>query len=272
VSARPPAAIARELRDAYATRTRVAPPSSIDPSFTLEDGYAVEAERRRRRRAEGRRVVGVKVGYANRAVWRALKLQTLVWAAMYDDTVRPAAPGDVSIDVSHMIDPKIEPEIVLKVARPVGSGDAAAALECVEWMAPGFEIIDCPFPEWKLQPADFVAAFGLHAALVVGEPRPVSPAIVPQLLEQLSAFKVRLIKNGQLVEEGAGRNALKSPAHCLLELATAAARNPTAEPLEPDYLVSTGTLTTSQPCAAGQEWSAEVTGLDVMWPLVRLTG
>jgi hypothetical protein len=29
-------------------------------------------------------------GYANKAMWRALKLDTLVWAHMYDDTVRYA--------------------------------------------------------------------------------------------------------------------------------------------------------------------------------------
>jgi len=236
----------------------------------LEDGYAVEAELRRLRRGDGRRVVGLKVGYASRAVWRALKLQTLVWAAMYDDSVRQSAAGAASIDVSHMIAPKIEPEIILKMARPALPGDPSAALESVEWIAPGFEIIDCPFPEWKFQPADFVAAFGLHAALIVGEPKPVSMASVPQLVEQLSAFTLRLIKNGQLVEEGAGKNALKSPANCLSELAAAAAGNPVAEPLEPGYLVSTGTLTTSQPCAAGEVWSVEVAGLDVAWPQLRL--
>jgi 2-oxo-3-hexenedioate decarboxylase len=270
VTARPPAAIARELQEAYASRTRVAPPSSIDSPFTLEDGYAVEAELRHLRRGQGRRVVGVKVGYANRAVWRALKLQTLVWAAMYDDTVQHVAAASASIDVSHMIAPKIEPEIVLKITRPVESADASVALESVEWIAPGFEIIDCPFPEWKFQPADFVAAFGLHAALIVGEPKPVSAAVVPPLLEQLSAFTLRLVKNGRLIEEGAGKNALKSPANCLAELAAAAARNPVAETLEPGHLVSTGTLTTSQPCAAGEVWTVEVAGLDVAWPQVRL--
>ena len=41
----------------------------------------------RRRAAAGHRVVGVKAGYANKAVWRALKLETLAWASMYEDTV-----------------------------------------------------------------------------------------------------------------------------------------------------------------------------------------
>jgi 2-oxo-3-hexenedioate decarboxylase len=270
VSARPRSAIAEDLRHAYATRTRVAPPSSLESDFTLEDGYAVESDLRRLRRSEGRTIVGLKVGYANRAVWRVLRLKTLVWAAMYDNTVQYASGGVASIKVSHMIAPKIEPEIVFKVARPAASVDAASALASVQWFAAGFEIIDCVYPDWQFQPADFVAALGLHASLVVGEPQSIAPDDIPGLLEQLAAFKMRLLRDSQLVEEGAGRNALKSPAHCLVELATAVRDNPVAAPLEPGYLVSTGTLTTSQPCRATEQWSAEVAGLDVSWPRVRL--
>ena len=116
---------------------------------------------------------------------------------------------------------------------------------------------------WKYQPSDFVAAFGLHAALVVGEPRPLEPATIPAIAEQLPRFKVRLAKDGALVEEGSGRNSLRSPALCLSELASAIARQPGAAPLQAGELVSSGTLTESQPIAAGQTWTATVEGLDL---------
>ena len=62
-----------------------------------------------------------------------------------------------------MFSPKIEPEIVFKLKRPLAAGlDPAATLDAVEWLAPGFEIIDCVFPAWRFTPADFVAAYGLH--------------------------------------------------------------------------------------------------------------
>ena len=41
-----------------------------------------------------------------------------------------------------------------------------------------------------------------------------------------AAFKVRLLKNGQLVGEGSGKNSLRSPALCLGELGSAIARQP----------------------------------------------
>ena len=95
-----------------------------------------------------------------------------------------------------MTSPRIEPEIVFKLKRPFAGGDPAAALEAVEWLALGFELIDCVYADWKFQPADFLAAYGLHAGLVVGEPRPVAPAEIPALVDALATFTVALTKNG----------------------------------------------------------------------------
>src|SRR2546423_4637015 len=107
-------AAATRLRDAYATRQSAPTPSSEDPGFDLATAYAVERELVRMRRASGHRTVGRKVGFANKAVWRALKLETLVWAHMYDDTVHDAANGTATLSIARMYAPKIEPEIVFK--------------------------------------------------------------------------------------------------------------------------------------------------------------
>lgn len=259
-------ALAAELAAAYANCQIVtAPPSARDASFDLTAAYAVEAELARLRRASGRTTVGRKVGFANKAMWRVLKLNTLVWAHMYDDTVRYADDNVADLSVGRMCSPKIEPEIVFKMKKSLGEApaDAAAALDAVEWLALGFEIIDCVYADWKYQPADFVAAFGLHAALVVGTPRLLDADTIPAIAEQLPKFTVKLQKNGQLVDEGSGKNSLRSPALCLAELASAIARQPDAEPLGAGELVSSGTLTESQPLRAGETWTAVLEGLDL---------
>ena len=87
--------------------------------------------------------------------------------------------------------------------------------------------------------------------------------MIPALVEELPRFKLRLMKNGELVEEGSGKNSLRSPALCLGELAAAIARQPDAEPLAAGELISSGTLTASHPIAAGETWSAEVEGIDL---------
>ena len=253
--------LARELLSAYETGEMVAIPPSRRPGFDLNMAYEVEATLKQFRKAAGHRAVGRKVGYANKAMWRVLKLETLVWAHMYDDTVHYSDRNSATLTLPHRRSLKIEPEIVFGLKQPIptegaeGVDAATAALASTDWLAVGFEIIDCPFPEWQFQPSDFVASFGLHAALVVGERvevrSDVRPDRIATLVDELSRFKVRVSKKGEFVEEGSGRNSLRSPALCLAELSAAIARRFPDEPLSAGEIVSSGTLTAGiRPTAA----------------------
>jgi 2-oxo-3-hexenedioate decarboxylase len=255
-----PKALAQEITDAYAKREIISAPSTREGGIDLVTAYAVEAEAARLRRDSGHQTVGWKVGYANRAMWRALKLETLVWAHMYDDTVQYADWNDAKFSIASMYAPKIEPEIVFKLAQTPASSDPVAILEAMEWYALGFEVIDCVFPDWKFQPTDFVASRGLHAGLVIGEPVYVEPEDIAQLVTDLAEFTVRVLKNNEMVEEGAAKNALKSPVLCVAELADAMIRGG-GETLKAGDIISTGTLTTSLPMTAGDVWIASLSGI-----------
>jgi 2-oxo-3-hexenedioate decarboxylase len=258
-------AIAASIRDAFATGHALAPPSSSDPAFDLRAAYAVEAELARERQAGGHSVAGWKVGYANKAVWRALKLQTLVWAHMYDDTVQFAADGRASLRLGKVFAPKLEPEIVFKLNAPLPADlvEPVEAVRAVEWFTLGFEIIDCPYPDWQLQPVDFVAAFGLHRALIVGRPLRIDAANLDTAVDALARFTLKLSKDDQVVEEGSATNVLRSPLRCLIELGAAMSKQPGGEMLRAGDLISSGTITTSQLFQPGQVWRAEVEGLDL---------
>jgi len=153
----------------------------------------------------------------------------------------------------------VEPEVVVKLrSAPPPGADAVAVMEAVEWMALGFEFVDCPFPDWKFKPGDFLASLGLHAALVVGEPREVRPGDAARLVDDLAAFATRLSRDGQLVEEGGGKNVLGSPALCMAEFVAAVPAQPGAEPPYAGELISTGSTTAAKPVAAGERWTMEV--------------
>jgi 2-dehydropantoate 2-reductase len=263
-------AVARELLTAYQTGQMVEIPPSAR-GFDLDACYAVEWEIKRLREQAGHKAAGRKVGFANKAMWRILKLPTLVWGHMYDDTVHYAQGNSAALALPKARSLKIEPEIMFGLKRPITSelSDPAAALEACEWIAFGFEIIDCPFPDWKFQPGDFVASLGLHAALVVGERHTVTPDSIPALLEQLPAFKVRMSKNGQFVEEGVGKNSLRSPALCLAELASAILKRG-QPPLGVGEIISSGTLTAGHWLAQGDTWTAELSGISLPNLTLRL--
>jgi 2-keto-4-pentenoate hydratase len=262
-------AIARELMSAYETGRMVSAPPSQKPGFDLNSSYAVEAKIKHLREERGHKAVGRKVGYANKAMWRLLKLETLVWAHMYDDTLHYSDSNSASLMLPKARSLKIEPEIVFGLRHQVvgEKPDASAALEAVEWLAMGFEIIDCPFRDWQFQPSDFVASFGLHAALVIGERLQVGRDNIAMLADALAKFKVGMSKDGEFVEEGSGRNSLKSPALCLAELSTAIAKRFPAEPLSGGEIVSSGTLTAGHSLEKNSLWKAELEGL----PLPPLT-
>ena len=184
----------------------VAVPPSARPGFDLNRAYEVENKLKQWRQAAGHKSVGSKVGYANKAVWRVLKLETLVWEHMYDDTVHQSDANSATGSVPHARSLKIEPEIVCGLKQPITAGaDAPAALAARDWLALGFEIIDCPFPEWKFQPSDFVAAFRLHAALVIGERMPVHSVLIPALPDDLARFKITYEKGWRAGRRGVGK-------------------------------------------------------------------
>ena len=251
-----PSALAQELMAAYAGRQEITvPPSARDQGFDLATAYAVESELVRLRRAAGRTTVGRKVGFANKAMWRVLKLDTLVWAHMYDDTVQLRGERRRDAVCRAMYSPKIEPEIVFRLKRPLEPGDLepAAVLDAVEWLALGFEIIDCVFPDWKFQPADFVASFGLHAALVVGEPRAVEPGY-PGAGRQLPGSTAADQRTASWWRKEPGRTRFAVRRSVSGSSPPAIARQPGAEPLAAGELISTGTLTNSHPIAPGETW------------------
>jgi 2-oxo-3-hexenedioate decarboxylase len=265
--------LAHELLSAAQTGQMISVTPSSRPGFDLNTAYAVEGTLKQIRESGGHRAVGRKVGYANKAMWRVLKLDTLVWAHMYDDTVHYSDHNTATLTLVHPRSLKIEPEIVFGLKQPIVSGglDAAPALECTDWLALGFEIIDCPFPGWQFQPSDFVASFGLHAALVVGEKTHLQPELIPKLVEELPRFTVRTLKNGKFVEEGSGKNSLRSPALCLAELGGAILRRFPDHPLSAGEIISSGTLTAGHAIERGDRWTAEVEGLALPPLTVHLT-
>jgi 2-keto-4-pentenoate hydratase len=265
-------ALAQELLSACEAGQMVPVPPSARPGFDLDTAYAVEAALKRLREASGHKSVGRKVGYANKAMWRLLKLETLVWGHMYDDTVHYSGNNAATLSLPKARSLKIEPEIVfgLNDAITAENLDATGALALTDWLALGFEIIDCPFPDWQFQPGDFVASFGLHAALVVGKKISVRADSIAQLVDDLAKCKVRMLKHGEFVEEGSGKNSLRNPAACLAELAGAVVKRFPKEPLAAGEVISTGTLTAGHLIGKGDVWTCEVSGLAVPPLTLRL--
>ena len=136
----------------------------------------------------------------------------------------------------------------------------AALLDCTEWVALGYEVVQSIFSNWKFAASDAVAAHCLHGALVIGRRYAIAPR-KEDWQHELAAFTVELRCNGKLSQRGSGAVVLDSPILALrnlVELPASDAHNP---PLRAGEIISTGTLTLAMPVSAGESWTTKVSGI-----------
>jgi 2-keto-4-pentenoate hydratase len=234
-------------------------PLSFDvPGFSVGDAYAVLAEIGRRRIDSGWRRAGRKIGFTNRSIWGVYGVDRPFWADVWDRTVVSATGAAASVALGSLAQPRIEPEVVFGLRGPVPvTDDPVAVLAAVEWMAPAFEVVRCPFPGWRFGIADCIAAVGFHGALVVGSRVPIGDVNRDTVAATLPSFEATLWRNGELVDGGIGANVLDSPALALGHLARVISEQPGSPGLAAGELVTTGTITNAHPVQANECWRAD---------------
>jgi 2-oxo-3-hexenedioate decarboxylase len=237
---------------------RTLPPITTDePAFSVADAYAVLHDIEQRRTAQGWRAVGRKIGFTNRTIWPRYGVYEPIWAHIWSHTVHFAKDDRAVLDLKPFVQPRIEPEVVFKLNGPVPDTDEPEALlSAVEWLAPGFEIVQSHFPDWKFRLPDCTAAFGLHGALVVGTPMAITAANRAALTAALRTFTLTLSRGGAAVDYGVGANVLDGPPFALAHLTRVLAGLPQFAPLKAGEYVTTGTITDAWPVTPGETWSS----------------
>ncbi len=253
---------ATELIAAAAHARSVAPFSSRDPAFDMAQAYAVAELVHRTRLARGERPVGRKIGFTNRTIWAEYGVYQPIWGHVYDTTLSYAQGGRAELPLAGLFEPRIEPEVVLhfRAAPPVTS-DEPALLACIDWIAHGFEIVQSPFPGWRFKVEDSVAAGGLHGALVIGEPVPVSD--IAECARKLREFRIALARDGAVQAAGTGADVLGSPLAAFAHLARVLDGLPQFAPVSAGEVVTTGTLTRALPVKAGETWRTTLEGIEL---------
>lgn len=213
------------------------------------------------RLAQGDRVAGRKIGFSNTRIWPVYGVDRPIWGHVWSSTWLDGTGPDPVAALVGLPEPRIEPEVVLSLCRAPDAGmDDAALLECIDAVAPGFEIVQSVFPGWKVTAPGAAAAFGLHGRLILGPWQRIGADRVGWGA-RLQDFGVTLCKGGVAVETGHARNVLGGPVQALRHLVQTLAQEAAPEPLRAGELVSTGTLTDAQPVAPGQAWSARFDGI-----------
>lgn len=254
--------VAANLLRARDTASLTTLPSRSQAGFDLDKGYQVGRALHEGLLERGHQPVGRKIGFTNRATWKEFQLETPIWAHVYAQTVHFAERTRFRLSLRHMAAPRIEPEVVLKLRRPIHEDDPSVEelADCVEWAAIGFEIVDCHAPDWRFTAADAVADFGLHAALVVGTPWVLDAEDPAQVAARMRELQVTLSRGTEAVARGEGQNALGSPLLALGHLSRVVRKQAWAPPLQNGEVITTGTLTPLPHVSPGERWSVRVEG------------
>jgi 2-oxo-3-hexenedioate decarboxylase len=182
------------------------------PRLSMEDGYRIQDELRRRKVARGARVVGLKAGLTSRAKMRQMNVTEPVFGFLVDGY---AVPDGGEVKVGALIHPKVEPEVVFVLRAPLrGPGcHVAAVLAATDFVLPGLEVIDSRYRDFKFDLPSVVADNCSSARFALGG-RMLRPAGV-----DLATLGVVLERNGETVAIAAGAAVLGHPAAAVAALA-----------------------------------------------------
>jgi 2-keto-4-pentenoate hydratase len=234
--------------------------SSRPGGLSIDDAYRVTPRVRQLYEADGAKVIGRKIGFTNRTIWREYGVYAPIWGYVFDHSLHDLTALDM-LPLASFSEPRIEPEIVFGLsAAPSAQMDETALSSCIEWVALGFEIVQSTFPGWKFSAADTIAVNGLHGALLIGPRHPFAPRAV-EWQQTLPAFQIQLNCDGRLIDQGHAENVLGGPLSALRHLVGLLASDPLNPPLAAGEIISTGTLTRAMPIAAGEVWSAAPAGI-----------
>ena len=259
LNAFPLRAIAAEAAAAFNSGSHRVPPfTARHPGLTMDDAYRVTALAHQMRLAQGYKPVGRKIGFTNRRLWDEYGVRAPIWGYVYDRTLHDLA---TPLPLAPYSAPKIEPEIMFGLAKAPAPGmDDTALLDCVDWVAHGYEMVQSIYPDWKFSAPDTVIAEAMHAALLIGPSHEID-ANAGNWLRALTGFEIELFCDGKLIDKGHALNVLEGPLSTIRYLMDLLARDGNNPPLAAGEIVSTGTLTRALPVKPGETWTTKLTGI-----------
>ena len=242
---------------------------ATDAFGDVTEAYQTALAVRALRCARGEQPRGYKIGFTNRTIWARYGVWAPVWGTVWGGSLSFCDDGVVELPLAGLCQPRLEPEAVFGFkATPVPGATLQDLFDAIEWVAPGFEIVQSHRPGWRFTAPETVADSALHARLLVGPRQPLFDRAgmagmagmagdALALHAALAAARVVLHRDATAVEEGTGAHVLGSPLQALLHFLTELRQCPGATDLQPGDVVTTGTWTDAWPVQPGETWRAD---------------
>ncbi|WP_370279606.1 2-oxo-hept-4-ene-1,7-dioate hydratase [Pontibacterium sp.] len=236
---------ANQLNQAEKSREQVRQLSLQYPEITIDDAYAIQRKWVEMKLAEGRSVIGHKIGLTSRAMQQSSQIDEPDYGTLLNDMLFQDG-GDIPTD--RFIVPRIEVELAFILAKPLKGPNVTLfdVYNATDYVVPALELIDArsqsidPDSGRPRKVFDTISDNAANAGVILGG-RPIKPDALD--LRWVSAMMYR---NGVIEETGVAAGVLNHPANGVAWLANKLA--PYDVTLEPGQIILGGSFT--RPVAA----------------------
>jgi 2-oxo-hept-3-ene-1,7-dioate hydratase len=197
--------LAEELAEADRTHSVIPRITARHPDATVEDSYAIQGVWRDRMIADGRRLVGRKIGLTSRAMQQATGITEPDYGVMFDDTLYRSG---AEIPVDRFSNVRIEVELAFVLKAPLEGPDCTLddALAAIDYAVPALEILNSHIELQGRTIVDTIADNAAYGAMILGtvhkRPDEIDLRWVPGVLA----------RNGEIEETGVAAGVLGHPA------------------------------------------------------------
>ncbi|OLN27872.1 2-keto-4-pentenoate hydratase [Desulfosporosinus metallidurans] len=244
--------IAAKLLQAESERVPIDTLTETYPGLTVEDAYRIQLEGITMKLAQGRKVIGKKIGLTSKGMQKLLGVNEPDYGHLLDNML--LLEGE-PCQRQELLLPKVEGELafVLKDTLKGPGVTIADVYRATEGVMPAFEIVDSRIRDWKIKLADTIADNGSSARLVLGS------RLVPVQDLDLRLIGMVLEKNGEMVSTGTGAEVWGHPAAAVAWLANKLAEFDIA--LEAGEIILSGAVTAAEVAESGDVFTLSFDGL-----------
>ena len=248
------AAAAKALLHAEATGNQIGILTLDYPEMDMDDAYAIQNEIYRAKLAEGRSVIGWKIGLTSKAMQYALNIDIPDSGILFDDM---AFDHGATVPARRFIQPRVEAEIAFVLKSSQGGADVTRddILAATDYVAPSIEILDTRITRMdgktgKIRTVfDTISDNAANAGIVLGPQR-----------HAVDAFDLRWVgaiisRNGEVEETGLGAGVLNDPVESVVWLARRMASY--GQRIEPGQIILSGSFVRPVECPPGTDIHAD---------------
>ncbi|MEH6941305.1 2-keto-4-pentenoate hydratase [Bacillus sp. JJ722] len=226
--------------------------AQMKPDLTVEDAYRIQEEIVNMKLAEGKRIIGPKMGLTSQAKMQQMNVNEPIYGYVFDYMLVDNG-GELVFD--DLIHPKVEAELAFVIGEDIeGPGiTGAQVLAKTEYVLPALEIIDSRYENFNFTLPDVIADNASTSRVVFGT-----------ALKKPDAFDLDLVGaalsiNGVIKDLGAGAAVLGHPANAIAMLANMLARK--GGKVKKGDVILTGALTGAVMLAKGDVVTGRFDGL-----------